>query len=544
MADTFLGLVMEISADPSKAADALQAFEESTGKSFERAAAGTKPLDASLLTNRESVRLLGEELGFRMPRAVSGALAEMLPGINAIGPALLGAFAIAEIPKFIEEVKDAATALGGYTKAVRDAEKADIDASTSALIHFTTIAQGTLLIAQTNRALADLAAKQGNWKEEAKAASEAQAGVKASFLGLLGPVGEAINLYRGYKAAVKEGSDTESQSAQLRERLGEQLDQMTKLREAQRKEAARIAKEREEAEKRSAETLADWIARKQREIQKWAEEAPKAVRELTAGAKAYDAALAASHQHEIEHNLFLEKMARDEMALLPLQQRSIDLARQEIQVLTVDDTTTRHLSAAYSEYLLVKQDAMNVSRAFTQAIRDEVAAVNEDMLGGVKNLSEGFVSLIGGQKAAAVFKAGYEVAEGIAALAEGTWPPNPAALVAAGLHFEAAAQYAMMGGGGGGRRGGGGGTSGGSYSPGRAPEYSGGGGSGWGVPPQTLAPGAGGADGRYGVPGSGIVMVFGGSDVHAWVAKTVTEAANRGHTVIATSSQRGAPVGH
>ena len=271
----------------------------------------------------------------------------------------------------------------------------------------------------------------------------------------VGPVGAAINLYRGYKAAVKESSDTESQAAQLRMRLDEQLAQMTKLEDGLHKEAAR-------SEGESAQRLANTIAREQREIQKWKEEAPKAVRELTAAAKAYDAALASSHQREIEHNLFLEKMARDEMTLLPLQQHSIDLARQEIQVLTVDDTTTRHLSAAYSEYLLVKQGATNVSRSFTEAIRAEVQATNDDMLGGVQSLTEGLVGLIGGQKAAAVFKAGYEVAEGIAALASGTWPPNPAAIIAAGLHFEAAAQYAKMGGGGdSGRRGGGGGGGGG-----------------------------------------------------------------------------------
>ncbi len=63
MANSVLGLLFEINADPSKAADALQQFEQSTGKSFERAAAGTKPLDTSLLNNRESVRLLSEEMG-------------------------------------------------------------------------------------------------------------------------------------------------------------------------------------------------------------------------------------------------------------------------------------------------------------------------------------------------------------------------------------------------------------------------------------------------------------------------------------------------
>ena len=60
---SILGLLLEIDADPSKASEALEKFEKSTGKSFEKAAAGTKPLDTALLSNRESVRLLSEEMG-------------------------------------------------------------------------------------------------------------------------------------------------------------------------------------------------------------------------------------------------------------------------------------------------------------------------------------------------------------------------------------------------------------------------------------------------------------------------------------------------
>ena len=172
------------------------------------------------------------------------------------------------------------------------------------------------------------------------------------------------------------------------------------------------------------------------------QEAGRVVKELAADQEKENKAL-------YEYGQFTEKMARDEAAWLPLQQRTIDLARQEIQVFSTDTTTVKHLTAAYSEYLLVKQDAINVSRSFMAATREEVQAVNDDMLGSMKNLAEGAFALTGSQKAAAAFKVGYEIAEGIACLASGTWPPNPAAIVAAGLHFEAAAQFAISSGRGG-----------------------------------------------------------------------------------------------
>jgi hypothetical protein len=89
------------------------------------------------------------------------------------------------------------------------------------------------------------------------------------------------------------------------------------------------------------------------------------------------------------------------------------------------------------------------------------------MLGSLKDLTQGAVALIGGQKAAAAFKAVYETAEGVACLASGTWPPQPEALIAAGLHFESAAEFARLAGASANRHGGGGSSGGGGVmSPG------------------------------------------------------------------------------
>ena len=346
MADTFLGLVMEIGADPSKAAEALRQFEQATGRSFDAAKAKGKELDTSLLTNRESVRLLSEEMGVHLPRAVSGAIVQMLPEIQAFGGVFLAAFAVKELPSLIRGIQDATDAMGGFGKEVK----------------------ATL--------------------EEAKDLKEVQKAMHMmppNLTALGGALTSTIPKFSAWKAALAEAHDAEGQ----------------------------------------------WIA----------------------------------------------------------------------------------------------------------GVKSEIQAIQGDLMANVQAFTTGLAGLIAGRKAQAGAEAAWETARGIALLAEGTWPPNPAAILAAGLHFEAAAQCAMLAGSGSGRRGAAGagasrGVEHGGYEGGRT-DYA--------LPPPTLAPGAGG---RFGSPGPGSVGVHGSSDFHAFVAKAVTEAANRGYTVVATTSQRGAPVGH
>jgi hypothetical protein len=100
-AGNILSLLFEISADPSKAQEAIDAFEKSSGDALKKAATGTKQLDDALLSNQNSVRLLSAELGIHLPRAVTGAIGQMLPEIAGLGTALLGVFAIEEAVKFV-----------------------------------------------------------------------------------------------------------------------------------------------------------------------------------------------------------------------------------------------------------------------------------------------------------------------------------------------------------------------------------------------------------------------------------------------------------
>ena len=169
----------------------------------------------------------------------------------------------------------------------------------------------------------------------------------------------------------------------------------------------------------------------------------------------------------------------------------------------------------------------NAIQRSTLALRSQTAA-------GAEAVGKGLAGLLAGRKAQAGVEAIWETARGIALLAEGTWPPNPAAIAAAGLHFEAAAQYALLAGTGSSRR-----------SAGSAPRDSGHTAHSSASPPfpnAALAPGAVGAPARF--SGSGVVIIRGTQDFENYVAKAVNGAVARGVNVTATSAQRGSPVGH
>ena len=169
-------------------------------------------------------------------------------------------------------------------------------------------------------------------------------------------------------------------------------------------------------------------------------------------------------------------------AVEPLRQM-----REEFRTLGPEITTTT---------VQTDQDALAVQRS-TAALRSQSAA-------GMESAGKGLAGIVAGRKAQAGVEAVWETARGIALIAEGTWPPNPAAILAAGLHFEAAAQYALLAGTGSHRRSAGGGSGGGSYGRGAG---SGTGESPYGSPSPTLAPGAGGASARF--SGSGVVIIRG-----------------------------------
>ena len=214
--------------------------------------------------------------------------------------------------------------------------------------------------------------------------------------------------------------------------------------------------------------------------------------------------------------VFSRLHTQSQMAVEPLRQM-----HEAFRALTPEITT----STAQTD-----QQANAVERS-TLALRSQ-SAVSAELVGA------GLAGLLAGRKAQAGVEAVWETARGIALLAEGTWPPNPAAIMAAGLHFEAAAQYALLAGTGSHRRSADRDTGHGTWDT--EPRV-----SGLGIRdsgPQTLAPGAGGASSRFG--GSGVVIIRGTQDFENYVASAVNGAVARGVNVTATSAQRGSPVGH
>ncbi len=174
----------------------------------------------------------------------------------------------------------------------------------------------------------------------------------------------------------------------------------------------------------------------------------------------------------------------------------------------------------------------------TTAIERSTVALRSQSEAGTELASKGLAGLVAGRKAQAGVEAVWETARGVALLAEGTWPPNPAAIMAAGLHFEAAAQYALLAGSGGHRRS----ASGASYGSTDTRRGAGGVDSGFQIPNSELATGAAGAASRF--SGSGVVIIRGTQAFENYVATAVNGAVARGVNVTSTSSMRGAPVGH
>src|SRR5271157_4224428 len=135
--------------------------------------------------------------------------------------------------------------------------------------------------------------------------------------------------------------------------------------------------------------------------------------------------------------VFSRLHTQSQMAVAPLRQMHEAFSALAPEITTTTAQTDQHANA--------------VERS-TAALRSQTAV-------GAELVGKGLAGLVAGRKAQAGAEAIWETARGVALLAEGTWPPNPAAIMAAGLHFEAAAQYALLAGTGSHRHSAGGGSS-------------------------------------------------------------------------------------
>src|ERR1039458_148133 len=133
-----VGIIVALGVDASQAQSDMDAFTSGiVGSSSPQIASAftnqvTPAIDGvgkSLVNSHQSVHLLAEEMGIHLPRAVVGAISEMLPSISSLGTGLLAAFAVGELVKFTEHLHELSEEYNGVAaaeKALNDAGRENV----------------------------------------------------------------------------------------------------------------------------------------------------------------------------------------------------------------------------------------------------------------------------------------------------------------------------------------------------------------------------------------------------------------------------------
>ncbi len=466
-----LGLLFEISADPSKAAEALARFEQNAARTaqvtqqhFWRASyAGSgaaRQLDEGLLNNTQSVRLLASEFGLRLPRQVSSAIAQMLPEFASMGTALLGVFAIEEAVKFVGWVNKVAGAFNEVTESEQAMKKVG-DENLSAM---EAMAKKSVEYARSQLVLLNAQAVAGEahiqWlKDEADGLHEINP--------VLREIGRDYNFWIGRSKELKEAESGVNGILTMRDAIIKVIGQDE---EKEHKKAT----ERAAARHREGMTEHWWFTtmlHARQEAGREHEKFQKAQDETAASAiRAANA--------ELKFALSLEQLGI-------VAQRDLSILRQLAPTIEYTNVALEEASAARRAYT-------EVSAQFSAAVEAEKEAISQDYVGAVEGVLEGMAMLIGGTKAMAYVKGTYDAALSAEYLAQfiASWGTDVAAGLASAKYGIAAAEMFKAAGHG-------------SYSGGGG----GGGGGGYGGQPSARASsygreGGGGGGGEAG-PGSG-----------------------------------------
>jgi hypothetical protein len=591
-----VGLVLGLGIDPSEAKAGVEQLDSTLGgleggasKTAEGMTESFAQTDRALIGNRESVRLLSEDLGIHLPRAVTGAIGQMLPEIAGFGGALLGVFAVEEVWKWGKAAVEAIREAEGETKELADMMHEILGEQEKILRHPKTLAEAAKDLDETTKRIGginqEITKLQKDLVDTPKEAAQAVAGAAGAWGTPM--MAEAAAMSAAAVNASKRLNELQAQLDLLTERQKAQLEEKTRLqkeadaeaaRDAKRaaEEQTRIAKEGSAAWERASEEQFDFYAKRREEAARAAKQAEEHQRQQAEIAERNLAELREEEgwrirvqgEMEKESGLISKEVAeRNELTLAlhgnwaaaaqlakeiePHGARMLDemlrQLREHSKRLAEEWANAHPLAANIAADLrsmgiearglsVAQMELTAVTGQFTRAAKEEVMAVQKDIAASATQLTAGVASLIGGRRAQAGVEAVWEVARGIGCLAEGTWPPNPAAIIAAGLHFESAAEYAILAGKSSARHGGGGGG-GGSYRGGGGEDYGRRGEEGG---PQTgnygLAPGVTGAGAPQG--GKLTVMVVGEEAGGQWIADTLNKAQDRGVTLNATTARK------
>ena len=480
---------IRVNADLSKAQAAIaalkpeiQAATGSMGQSFQQAGV---EVERGLINSRQSVHLLAEEMGINLPRAVVRAVSQMLPSIDQMGGALLAVFAVKEAVEWGTKAYEEIQYLRGATKELEQEWKGVISEQEKFLTNFKTIAGGETLIAESQRRLSEVEAHISQIKKDME--------------GL--PFGAAVKaLFLSHQL-----TEAEAERSKLVERLNNQLATSTQLHKEEAKADEKNAKDAARAAKEAFNQWSEGVSQQYAYFEHRRQEEKLAAAEAERIAREMDGL----QEHHIEllreEEIFRSKAdaerAKENSEMLKginlseLNNRLLKEQKDKAEQLRVVWANANPLAANMRQEMermgisakgltMAQMELAAATRQFSEAANEQVMAVQKHMIASTEQATAGLAGLIGGRKAQAAVEMAWEIGQGIQLTAEGIWGefgPNPAAIIAGAMHFEAAAQYGMVAGSGGGSRSGGGSGGGSQSSYGRGGGGAGGSSSGGGA---------------------------------------------------------------
>jgi hypothetical protein len=348
-----------------------------------------------------------------MPRAVTSAMANILPAISALGPALLGVFAVMELPKLIAGLKEASYWVGGFGKEAQAAFESAVKASDEAYTHFKDIKTGISLRNEVNQNIAALTVQRDVLDQTGGSALNYARAIAQFAQGNIAAGAAYISMARAQQL-------TTEQLAKLENTRLEQLNRETELekeasrsrRETTDRLAELLAKERDQAEQ------LEIGGNKQRQLLKAYNDEIRAIDNAIAAAgkkglsdkqeqEATDAkALALRNYHtaleqlapvfppivaemrKIEESLFAEKIHQQALALMGLDDAakkvklSIPDYAAQIKLLgpalNLTATATQQLTAAQRAALPTVKEIQiihqNLAKLFPQYTKEQIDA--------------------------------------------------------------------------------------------------------------------------------------------------------------------------
>jgi hypothetical protein len=466
-----LGLAFEISADPSAAQAALEQFQGTTKMTFQSVAGATQPFNDSLLSSRESVRLLSEEMGVHMPRAVSSAISEMLPQIAGMGTALLGVFAVEQVWRWGKEAVEEMHALEGETKALKQYWQEVNAEQLKLLSHPKTLTDARKDLDDTNKRLLDANAHIVDLKKQLDDL----------------PVGAALKAVWVASAL----SDWEAKEKDLQKLLMAQLDATTGLEKAEAKRAEEGTVHAAAALKQQQKGLEEQ-AKMELQRARWLDESLVQMKKNEAAG--YAAVQEMTRGQLIQNKAYMEAFAIYE-SLWGIENRYQADLYKLTPAANAATTATNHLSEARKELIGITQELHQVEQAFQEAEKGELDALMS-LTDAAQEIGGEVAGLIGNRKLEAEVNAVFDGAKSVEYMAKfiASDFTDGTALMASVKYGLASAEYAKIAG----TRASSGSSSGGGSSYG----------AGGGISGSGAGPGGGGGGGSAGPGGRGPTIIW------------------------------------